>query len=451
MNFRTYMPQYRQTLLLAFPVILSQVGQVVVQLVDNMMVGRLGDPDQLAAVSLGTAFFVTGMMPGMGLALGLTPIVGPLYVQGGHRTAARFFQNSLLLNLAVGVLLFGLMMGASFFFDRIGQPPRVAELTVPYFRYLAWSVIPFLLFSAFKQFMEGVGNTSIAMGITITANLLNVGLNYVFIYGHFGAPAMGAAGAGLATFLSRCVMPVLFVAVLMRKDSYRRYFRFFGTGGFSWPKITTLNKVGLPIAGQMFLEVCAFSITSVMMGWIGAVQMAANQITMSLVTFSFMVVTGISAATTIRISHESGRGDLTAVRRVAAASYHITVAYMLLVSLLLVVFRYPLIGAFTPDRAVIEVGAQLCILAAFFELSDGIQTVSVGMLRGIRDVKAPMIIAFLSYIVINLPVGYVLAFTFGMGASGLWIGFIFGLTVAAVLLSYRFRKMTAERASEPPV
>lgn len=440
--FKDYLPQYKQTLNLAIPVVLSQAGQVVVQIVDNVMVGRLGDPDQLAAAAFGNAVFMTGMVFGMGVSQGLTPIVGQLYVQGRHNRASLFFQNSFVLNLMIGLILSCLLMAASGLFGHMGQSERVVELAIPYFTWLVMSVVPFMIFNSFRQFLEGVGNTRIAMGITIFANLLNVLLNYTFIYGNFGAPALGVAGAGLATFISRCTMPLLFIMVFLRKDSYRRYFSFFGSARFSVRRVVELGKIGFPIGGQMFMEMCAFSITCVMMGWIGSVQQAAYQITMSMTHFSFMVITGISAATTIRISHEMGRGDMRAVKLVSKTSFHITIVFMSLVALLLVVLRGSISEMFTPDAAVIHVAMQLFVMVAIFELSDGIQAVALGMLKGVKDVKGPMIIAFVSYIVISLPLGYLMAFPCGLGAHGLLIGLICGLTVAAVLLTYRFKKMT---------
>ncbi len=449
MNFKKYIPEYKKTLALALPVILAQAGQVFVQIADNVMVGRLG-ATQLAAAAFGGAIFWNGMVLGIGVSFGLTPIIGQLFVKRGtRRDSAHFFQNSLLLNLLVGVALALVLWGISRAFPYMGQEEGVIELATPYYSYLLLSIVPFMLFNAFRQFFEGLGNTRMAMWITLSANVLNIILNYAFIYGHFGAPAMGVAGAGLATFVSRALMPVAFWIYMLYKNSYRRYFAFFRRDHFSLARVMALGKMGFPIAMQMLMEVTAFSLTAIMMGWFGAVPLAASQITLQMVTMSFLTVGGIASAVTIRISHEAGRGDLRAVRRVSTSAYHLTIAYMALMGGIFVIFRHWIAAAFTPDPAVIALAAQLLIVGAIFEISDGLQAVTLGMLRGIKDVRGPMVVAFFAYIAINLPVAYLLAFPLGLGPVGLWAGFVFGLTTAAVLFIRRYRrdlrKMTLAR------
>ncbi len=437
-----YSEHYRRNLALAIPVVLSQVGQVVAQLSDNAMVCLWG-AQPLAAASFGGSVFFILFIFAVGISLGITPLVGAMYARGEHSSSASCLQNSIVLYTLLGVALFAVQMAIVPFMKHMGQTPEVVEMAIPYYRYLVWSVIPFMLFASFKQFLEGVGNTKVAMVIIITANLTNIFLNWVFIYGHLGAEAMGTAGAGLATLISRIMMPLMILFHFWRKDSLRRYLRMFDRARFSRQGVRMLLTVGLPIAMQMMMEGTAFALSSIMMGWIGAVELAANQIAMTLSNVAFMVVLGISSATTIRVSHEYGVGNYTDLDRASNASYHIGWIWNSLMALLFILFRHRLPLFFTSDPQVVETAAMLLVCAGIFQIFDGMQSISVGVLRGMRDVNTVMGIAFLSYLVINLPLGYLLAFTLGVGPVGLWIGFIGGLAVAALLLYTRYRRLLA--------
>lgn len=439
-KLRNWLPQYRENLTLAVPVMLSQVGQVVVQLADNAMVGRLGALP-LAGVSFGGAVFVIFMFWGMGVSLGLTPLVGEAYAKRDLRGAAALFQNSLVLYAATGIVLLALLLGLEALMDRMGQAPEVVAQARPYFRYLSWSIVPFMMYCAFKQFLEGVGNTSAAMVVMLTSNAINIGFNYLLIYGKCGFPEMGAAGAGLATLISRICMPLMMLAYFLRDVSFRRYLRFFTWAAQGWRRTRQLLSAGLPISVQMVLEVSAFALSSIMMGWIGAVELAAHQIVVTFGNFAFMAMVGISSATTILVSHRFGRGDLDGLTRAATASCHLALMTNFLTMCCFIGLRHWIPLLFTSDTAVAAVAAQLFIMAGLYQFSDGLQVVLLGVLRGMQDVKIVMRYAFVSYIVINLPVGYLCAFTLGMGAPGLWVGFIFGLGVAALLYWRRYRRL----------
>ena len=439
-KLRNWLPQYRENLTLAVPVMLSQVGQVVVQLADNAMVGRLGALP-LAGVSFGGAVFVIFMFWGMGVSLGLTPLVGEAYAKRDLRGAAALFQNSLVLYAATGIVLLALLLGLEALMDRMGQAPEVVAQARPYFRYLSWSIVPFMMYCAFKQFLEGVGNTSAAMVVMLTSNAINIGFNYLLIYGKCGFPEMGAAGAGLATLISRICMPLMMLAYFLRDVSFRRYLRFFTWVAQGWRRTRQLLSVGLPISVQMVLEVSAFALSSIMMGWIGAVELAAHQIVVTFGNFAFMAMVGISSATTILVSHRFGRGDLDGLTRAATASCHLALMTNFLTMCCFIGLRHWIPLLFTSDTAVAAGAAQLFIMAGLYQFSDGLQVVLLGVLRGMQDVKIVMRYAFVSYIVINLPVGYLCAFTLGMGAPGLWVGFIFGLGVAALLYWRRYRRL----------
>lgn len=442
-NFRKYREHYLLNLQLAVPVVLSQVGQVTVQIFDNAMVGRLGALP-FAAVSFGGTIFFMMFILVNGLSMGLTPLVGEQYAQGRFRRAAAYLQNSMVLYTVLGVAAFALSQAVVPLMFHMNQPEEVVAGAIPYYRYLSLSVIPFMVFASFKQFLEGVGNTLANMMIIIAANCINIFLNWVLIYGNLGAPPMGAAGAGLATLVSRVCMPLFAVTYFYATPRFRRYFKYFKREVFGRRWNFDLVKIGFPIAAQMFLEGSAFALTAIMMGWIGTNEIAANQITLTVSNFAFMVVLGFGAATTIRVSHKYGAGNLKRMRLAGNAAYHITLVWNTFTALMFVIFREYIPRLFTSDPEVIRIASNLMLFAAAFQFSDGLQCISVGILRGMQDVKAVMYIAFISYIVINLPVGYLCAFVLGWGPGGLWIGFIFGLSVAAVLLMTRFNRKYRE-------
>ncbi|MCD8073373.1 MAG: MATE family efflux transporter, partial [Alistipes sp.] len=403
--FKKYKEQYKLNLTLTLPVVLSQVGQVTVQILDNAMVGRLGALPLAAVAFGGTVFFLVFVLVN-GLSMGLTPLVGEQYSKGRYRNAAAYFQNSLVLYPIMGIAAFAVSQAAVPLMYHMGQPVEVVDSSLAYYRYVCLSIVPFMVFASFKQFLEGVGNTVANMTIIITANLINIFLNWVFIYGNLGFGAMGARGAGLATLISRICMPLLACVYFYWRPALRRYFKYFKREVFARRWNRDLLGIGSPIATQMFLEGSAFALTAIMVGWMGTEMIAANQITMTVSNFAFMVVVGLGAATTIRVSHELGRGDLKRMKLAANASYHITLAWNSFTALMFIVFRYRIPALFSHDPQVIEIAAGLMIFAAAFQFSDGLQCISVGILRGMQDVRAVMFIALFSYIIVNLPVGY---------------------------------------------
>ncbi|MDP4185527.1 MAG: MATE family efflux transporter [Bacteroidota bacterium] len=439
MRLKEYFPYYKRNLAIAVPVIFSQVGQVLVQFVDNIMVGHLGTA-QLAAASFAGSVFINGLIFGMGFSFGLTPLVGKAFGKGRFREAARLFQNSLLTNLLISFVLTLIMFGLSFFMDRMGQPAEVVKLAVPFYRILVISIIPFLLFFSFKQFAEGIGNTKVSMYITIWINVVNIILNYLLIYGKFGFPHLGMIGSSVATLIARITMPVAMLVVFLKKDNFRRYFYFFRQSDFSIQVVSRLSKIGTPIGGQMIIEVLAFSLGSIMMGWFGDVPLASHQIALTLATMTFMVSTGISSGTTIRVSHQLGAHRFKEMRHAAFASFHMVLGFMTISACLFMLFRNVLPQLFTADPKVITLAAELLIVAGFFQIFDGLQVVSLGALRGVADVKTPMYLAFFSYIVITLPISYLCAFIFKLGPVGIWIGFLAGLMFAASTFFLRFNR-----------
>ena len=322
----------------------------------------------------------------------------------------------------------------------LGQPEEIVDMAIPYYRMLSLSMPFMMIFFSFKQFLEGVGNTRAELYVTIVANICNCLLNWVFIYGHLGFAEMGTEGAGLATLVARISAPILIFIYFVYYPCYRKYLRDFSMRHFSRQSVRHLLQIGLPISMQMFLESSAFVGIGIMMGWFGKEAMSANQISNTLGNCAFMIVISIGAATTIRVSHCFGRRDIGQLALAAKASYHLVLVWNTFTALFFITLRHIIPTIFTTNAEVIAIASDLLIFASLYQLSDGLQNVSVGILRGLQDVKIIMPIAFISYWLLNLPLGYLLAFTLGMGPSGLYLSFFFGLTAAALLMILRIRR-----------
>ena len=444
MSFRDYIPYYKRNLKVAGPIVLSQVGVALTQLVDTFMVSRLGTVE-LAAVSFASSVSLLGFIFVNGLLMGVTPIVGQIYASNEvgskeekRRRIGQILQNQMLLAVVSSVLMLGVLFAVRYLLSYMGQDVEVVECAIPYFIVLSVSILPNTLFMAGKQFLEGIGNTSVAMIITIIANLVNVLFNYFLIFGKCGFPEMGILGAGVATLISRIVMPFMLFAVMYWHKEWWAYCQEFKLKLFSWLEVKGILVVGFPIAAHILMEMSAFALSGIMMGWLGAAALASHQIASQMSNLLFMVVLGISAATTIRVSHQYGAKDYNAMRMAANASIHLCLCANFVMGALLIFFREDIAMLFSSDPEVIRLGSQVLIMAGIFQLSDGMQAVGAGILRGLKDVKITMYVAFLAYLVINLPLGYVMAFVVGLGAPGVWIGFIGGLSVAAILFRIRY-------------
>ena len=397
-RFATYKEQYRANLRLAFPVVLTQVGQILTQVADNLMVGRYGGEDStpLAAVSFGGSVFFILFIAAVGVALGLTPLVGELYARRERERSARLLHNGILFYTTLGFAVGALQYAATPLLYRLGQPVEVVDMAIPYYHMLVYSMPFLMLFFAFKQFLEGVGNTRVEMAVTIFTNLCNIGFNALFIYGNLGFPEMGAEGAGLGTLLSRAIAPLLMVGYFLKRPRYRLYLRGFSLRSLNRRDIRSLLRMGLPIASQMFLESSAFVGTGIMMGWFGKEALSANQIAMTLGNCAFMIVLSIGAATTIRVSHCYGRGNIGELTLAARASYHLVLAWNTLAALCFIALHAWIPTLFTSNSEVIAIASELMLFAALYQLADGVQNVSVGILRGIQDVHISMPIALVS-------------------------------------------------------
>ncbi len=439
MTLRDYIPYYKRNLRVALPVVMTQLGGALVGLADSIMVGRYGTTE-LAAVSFSNGIFFMVMVFAMGCVMGLTPLVGNAFSQNDDERVSTYLQNGLYFTLILSILTCLLLTAFLPFLEQMGQEPEVIVAARPYFITRIIGLFPFLLFCLSKQFLEGLGNTLIAMMITIGCNLLNVLLNYFLIYGKCGFPEWGAFGAGMATMIANILMPILFFIVIFAKQNYRKYIALFNRRRGSWKGIKNLAKVGFPIGLQTLLETFVFAVSFIIVGWESKEALAAHQIANQIADVAFMMSLGIGAATTIRVSHQYGKGDIPAMKMAAYASMHLCLLMNVIgASLMIGLCQYlPLL--FTEDTAVVPIATRLLVFAGIFQFSDGLQCVGAGMLRGIVDVKKPALYAFIAYILLALPAGYILMFPLGIGVEGMWVGFIIGLSVAAVLFHVRFRK-----------
>ncbi|MDR0970022.1 MAG: MATE family efflux transporter [Lentimicrobiaceae bacterium] len=442
-SFKEYFPYYKRNLKVAIPVVISQAGQITVMLADNIMVGHLGAME-LAAVSFSGSLYMIGMIFGMGFTLGVTPLVGIAYGENKFRKAGLLFQNALLVNLFSTVIFMSLLFSVNLFLDRLGQEAAVVDLARPFYNIMVWSFLPQMIFFSGRQFAEGIGNTKIAMIITIFCNILNVVLNYGLIYGKLGLPEKGITGAAIATLISRIGMAVLMLFALFRLPIFNRYFIFFRKDGFNKTYLKNLFKVGGPISIQTGIEVLTFSLCGIMIGWISGVSLAANQVTQTMSSLTFMIALGVSSATTIRVSHQLGEKNYIGMRKAGFASMHLALAFMSVSAFCFIVFRNYIPYIFTSDEAVIAISSQLLVICGIYQVFDGLQVVAMAALRGMADTKVPMYISFVSYLVVCLSVGYFLAFVVGLGAVGIWWGYVVGLSLAAIWLSLRFIRKSRE-------
>jgi len=433
-----YLPVYRKNLALAVPVIFSQIGQVTVNLVDSIMVGHIGTI-QLAAASFATSVFMVGMLFGLGITLGITPLVGQSFNSGNSRNLGSWFKNGIIVNLIASVLICLAMSSVVLFMNRMGQSKEVVQKAIPFYLIHVSSLIPLMLFFSFKQFFEGIGNTKIAMIITIIINLVNITLNYILIYGKLGFHTLGLNGSGYASLISRLLMPVLFLLMTLRIPAFRVYLLEAFHSGFEKIKIKRIISIGFPIGLQMVIEILAFTLGAIMLGWISKESLAGHQIAISMASMTYMISLGLASGTTIRVSHAFGEHNRNELKHAVLASLHMVIAFMSLMGILFVLLRNQLPLLFTSDPAVIKVASGLLIVGAFFQIFDGMQVVLLGALRGMADVRIPMFIAFFSYIIVSLPISYLLAFVFNVGYAGVWIGFVFGLSTAAILFGFRLK------------
>ncbi|OKL41641.1 MATE family efflux transporter [Pontibacter flavimaris] len=442
MDIPEYKQHFSKNFTLAYPVVLSQLGHIMVSVIDSLMVGQIGTLP-LAAASLGNSIFTITMVFGLGVSYSLTPLIAAADGRRNYTRISLLLLNGLVCNVLLGILLFVAGYFLSPYISVLQQPSEVVELAIPYLNVLFLSMVPLMVFQAFRQFAEGLSFTKQAMYITILANALNVVLNYIMIYGKLGLEPMGLLGAAWATLISRVVMALAMAAWVLYAKRFDIFRRFLRLRHLSFVHIYRMFKLGLPISGQMVFEMGAFSFSAVMIGWLGAVELAAHQIAINIASVTYMMASGIAAAATIRVSNQKGLGNYKAMRVAGYSNLMMGVVFMIGSGLLMVLFNEFIPMLYIDDPEVIQLASGLLVIAALFQISDGVQVVGLGALRGLEDVRVPGLISLLAYWVVGLPVGYLLCFKAGFGVNGIWLGLLTGLSIAAILLTIRFQNLSA--------
>lgn len=445
-----YTREFKYNLKLATPVILGMLGHTVVAFVDNIMVGQIGTAE-LAAVSLGNSFMFIAMSLGIGFSTAITPLVAEADAEHNFKQGKSSFKHGLFLCAVLGAFLVLTIFLAKPVMYYMGQPPAVVALAMPYLNLVAVSLFPLIIFQAFKQFSDGLSLTRYPMYATIVANVVNVVLNYMFIFGKFGAPELGIVGAAIGTLASRVIM-VLFLWYLLYKDKKAHPF-VIGIKLFELSKkmLLKVTKLGVPSALQMFFEIGIFTAAIWLSGILGKNHQAANQIALNLSTMTFMVAMGFSVAAMIRVGNQKGLKRFDELRRIAFSIFLLSTILAVIFALLFFIFYktlpnmyldYDNLAELADNTEVASIAGSLLLIAAVFQISDTIQVVALGALRGMQDVIIPTIITFIAYWLVGFPISYYLGLHTDYGSSGIWIGLLAGLTVSGILLFMRFNYLS---------
>lgn len=432
-----YIKSYKSTFYLAYPVVLSQLGHIMVGVVDTAMVGQIGTIEQ-AAVALSNSLYTLVLVFGLGVSYGVTPLVAAADSSNDISQNAALLKHGIIINTVLGILLFLFLFCISPVLNLFNQQPQVVQLAIPFLNVMMLGMIPLCIFSGFKQFTEGLSFTRIAMLITIGSNFLNVILNYAMIFGHWGFPAMGLMGSCWASFISRVLMALAMFAYVYYNKHFKKYWIGFSFKNISTDLTKKILAIGVPSGLQWVFEVGAFAFAVIMIGWISPKAQAAHQVALSIAATTYMMASGLSAAASVRVGNMAGLKNREGVRTAGFSAFIMVLVFMGFCAASFIVLRNFLPTFFNKDAEVISISSSLIIIAAFFQLSDGIQVVGLGALRGIKDVTVPTIFTLIAYWVIGLPLSYFFAFKMNLGVQGVWYGLSLGLTLAAVSLFFRF-------------
>ena len=431
-----------KTIRLALPIIIGEIAQMTLHIIDTAMVGALSYK-QLAAASLVLAATNIPFVFGIGMTISVSQMVSMAHGRRDSSQVSHYLYNGFILCSVTAIIISLAVASGTGLLFHLGQDAEVARLAVPFMQLLAISIIPMLLFMTLKQFTDGLEFTRTAMALSLASMPVNIFLNWLLIYGNWGFPRLELAGAGWATLITRTLMFIVLAIIIFRHNTFRRY---IAVRRSQWSlKRKTLREliyIGLPTSLQLGIEAGAFAISGILIGTISAVAQAAHQIALSSASFTFMVSIGLAQAGSIRVSNAYGRNDWNRIETIGKSALLTGLIYGALCAIGFAVFRNQIPKAFTENAEVLGMAGALLVFAAIFQISDCTQAVGAGLLRGIKDVKAPTLFIAIAYWVIGLPAGYILAFVLHMGAVGIWLGFIIGLTLASAFLLARFLKMT---------
>jgi multidrug resistance protein, MATE family len=423
---------------LAVPVVLAEMGWMTMGMVDALMVGPLG-PEAIGAVGVGTSLFMGVVIFGMGLLLGLDTLVSQTFGAGRIEDCHRWLVHGVVMAVVLSVPTAGVLLWMTSALDAWGLNPAVLALTRPYLHVLTWSVLPLLLYSSFRRYLQGMGVVRPVMLALISANIINVFCNWLLIYGRWGFPELGVVGSAWATVFSRVVMAVTLLVTILYRERHERS-SVFADLSLELDWFRRLVRLGAPAASQVTLEVGVFAAATALAGRLTPVALAAHQLALNYVALTFMVPLGISSAGAVRVGHAVGRRDAAGAARAGWTALLFGVVFMSAAALMFIAVPRLLLDPFTDDVGVIDVGVTLLFVGAVFQLFDGIQGVATGVLRGLGNTRSPMVWNLFGHWFVGLPLGYWLAFIVGIGVVGLWWGLSIGLMICAVALSVVWAK-----------
>jgi MATE family multidrug resistance protein len=442
-SWRDLRQEFRPMFALAMPVVLAELGWMAMGLVDTLMVGRLS-PEAIGAVGIGSSLFMGIVIFAMGLLLGLDTLVSQAFGAGRVHECHRWLLHGIVLSLLVSTPATLILFGLARILAGWGIDPRVLQLAEPYLEVVTWSVLPLLLYATFRRYLQGMGVVRPVMLALFVANIANVAINWMLIFGKLGAPAMGVRGAAWATVISRIVMAAYLLVVILLREHGRRPGLFETPLRIESAWMRRLVQLGFPAAAQITLEVGVFAAATALAGRLAPAALASHQIALNIAACSFMVPLGLSSAGAVRVGHAVGRRDAAGAARAGWTALLLGAGFMLCTAAFFVLAPTILIGAFTSDAGVLALGSSLLFVAAVFQLFDGIQGVATGVLRGLGDTRTPMLWNLFGHWFVGLPFGYTLCFVLGLGVLGLWWGLSVGLIICgAALLSAWTRRIHA--------
>ncbi|UCE02765.1 MAG: MATE family efflux transporter [Candidatus Latescibacterota bacterium] len=436
--------EIRDTLHLAIPVVLARLGGIAMGIADTIMVGRIGQ-EPLSAVALGNALSFTVLVACLGTLTALDPVVSQAFGAGRRDECGRAMHHGAFLALLLTLPTMILLFQARSILDLLGQSDTLVGATTEYVHVINYGVLPFLLYVVLQQFMQGISRARPAAVVVIVANVLNIFANWVLIYGNLGAPALGATGSAWATTICRWSMLLMLAAYVFGRHHLRPYL----TRIPPWPPdrrlLVRLTRLGLPAGLQFGMEVGVFASAAMLMGWIGTLELAGHQIAINLCSTTFMVPLGFSSTAAVRVGQALGRRDVAGARRAAFTAFALGVGFMGMAAVAFFTLPELFVRIYTSEPELVQMGVSLLLVGAAFQLFDGTQTIAIGALRGAADTRFPMLVAFVAYWLIGLPLGYLLAFHLDLGPRGLWWGLMCGLALVGITLSIRFHLRVREQ------
>ncbi len=441
MNLSNYTSEFNKNLKIAYPIMLGQLGHVLVGLADNLMVGKLGAAS-LASVSLANGLMFMFLSLGIGFSFSITPLIAEADGEKNVRKGKTIFQHGIFITIILGFLICLLMLASQQLMYYMKQPTEVVELAKPYYQVIAYSMVPVMVFQGFKQFADGLSLTKYAMQAALIANVINVFFNYVLIYGKLGFPELGVVGSAIGTLISRFIMVGFMIYIIKTRKEFAPFVEQFSFKNIKKKILKEIYKLGYPTALQMWFEVTLFAAGIFIAGSIGTNSQAANQIALNLASMTFMIAVGLGVTATIRVGNQKGLQNFKELRRIAISIFLLMVIIDVIFAIAFIAFKSILPTFYVDNIEVIGVAKTLIIIAGFFQLSDGIQVVVLGALRGLQDVKIPMAITFIAYWLIGFPICYYLALHTSLKSEGIWIGLLISLTASAVMLYLRFNILT---------